>query len=797
MFADLTFAFRRLRKAPTFAAVAIVTLALAIGANTAIFSIADAVLFRPLPYSDPDRVYVLMTLDPKTGQRLRSVPFTYLQAIDQYHRGVGEVGLRGPTTLTVHTGGDEAEWMETFAVTPAYLSVLGVRPVRGRLFEAADANQPGRSAVVTHETWQRRLGGDERIIGRPVQLGTTTRDVIGVLPPGFIFPATALNFQYSQTGRPEFLMVGQLPGPNPDPDAPSVVNRGLADEAVVRLEPGVTLEQAQAEIDSLVAPLVNDCTERVVLVNPRAVLFPTGRPIMAFLVAAAALVLLIGCANLANMLLARSRSRERELGVQAALGATRLRIVRPILFETLIVGLAAAILALGMTALTFDLLLRQVPPIAYGSASVRLDVRVAVFALMLGLLAGFAFAVVPAWWSARLDVQILVKGRSAARRQRFSAFAHPMVAMQVALSIVLVFGAVIAVRAFVSVLRVPLGFSPENLIVINAQPNRLTTPDLRGFYTNAVETLGRRGDVVAVGAGGSIPTDGYGAAEAVEIAVNQRPVDVLYVLPGYLETIGMRLVRGRRLTADDMADGNVAVISESAARALFPNQDALGAAFTTRQGRQFTVVGVVSDVQRSVSRQMDPPAYVLPPTNMLRGLTLVARVRSRGPRTLVEMRREIGGLAPGTPVTAVWWSDSVDALTVYRNPRFQTLVLGAFAMLALGLTALGIFAVVAFAVAARMHEIGVRLAIGAPPHSLVRLVVRQAVTPVVLGVLIGLVATQWLRRIAEAQLYEVDARDPVTLAAAAITVASAALLAAYFPARHAGRVDPIVVLRAE
>lgn len=796
MLYDLALAWRRLRKAPTFTAVAVLTLALAIGANTAIFSVADAVLFKALPYADPDHLYVLMTVDPKTGQRSRAVPYSYLQAIDRHHRGLGEIGLRGPTTITVHTGANEAEWMETIAVTPGYLRVLGVRPVRGRLFEAAEAAQPGRSAVLSYETWQRRFGEDEQVIGRSVRLGTETRVVVGVLPPGFIFPATALNFLYSPTGRPEFLTLGLLPGPGDDPDVPRIVSRGTADEAVVRLEPGVTLEQAHAEIESLIAPLRDGRTELVVLEPPRAVLFSTGRPILAFLVAAAGLVLLLGCANLSNMLLARTRSRERELGLCAALGATRLRIVRPVFFETLIVGVAAGLLALLMTALAFDTLLRQVPPIAYGSASVRLDLRVAVFAMALGVLAGFLFAVVPAWWSVRLDVQTLMKRRDAAGAHRHT-FGHPLVAVQVALAIVLVFGAVIAGRALVSVLQVPLGFSPELLIALNARPNPVTMPDLRGFYTRAIEALMRRGDVVTASAGGSVPPDGFGGAEVVEITGGQQATDVVHVLPGYFETIGTRVVRGRGLTWDDVPDGSVTVLSEAAARALFPNQDALGATFKTRQGRQFTVVGVVSDVRRSLSRPLPPAAYVIPPQNMSRGLTLVARVRNRGPRTIDEMRRDVGALSPDMPVTGVWWSDSVDALTAYRNPRFQTLVLGAFAVLALGLTAIGIFAAVAFAVAARMREMGVRIAIGAQPRSIVRFVVRQALTPVIGGILMGLVATQGLRRIAEAQLYDVNARDPITLVAAAITVAMTALLAAYFPARHASRVDPIVVLRGE
>jgi len=795
MLHDMAFAFRRLVNAPVFTSAAVVTLALAIGANTAIFSIADAVLFRPLPYEDPDNLYVLMSLDPKTGQRLRSVPFTYLQAIDEHHRGVRQVGLRGPTMMTEHVGDDETEWMETVAVTPAYWRVLGIRPVRGRLFESGD--QAGRSALITYECWLRRFGADETIIGRSVQLGGDTREIVGVLPSGFMLPATALNFLYSSTGRPEFITLGPPPGGTPNPDVPPIVSRGLADEAVVRLEPGVSVEQAQAEIDSLIAPMRGSRTDRVVLVSPRSVLFPAGRPIMVLLVVAAALVLLIGCANLANMLLARNRGRERELGLCAALGATRLRIVRSIVFETLMLGLAASVVAWLVTALTFDLLLRQVPPTAYGSAAVELDARVAVFATILGVLAGLAFAVVPAWWSARLDVQTLLNGRQTTGAWRGARFGQPMVVVQVALAIAVVFTAAIAGRALARVLSVPLGFSPENLIVINARPNPFKVPDYRVFYLRAIESLARRSDVVNVGAGGSVPTDGFGGSEAVEVLDHQRPVDVLHVLPGYLETIGLPVLRGRTLTSDDITIANVAVISESGARALFGERDAIGAALKTREGRSFTVVGIVPDVQRSLTRALDPPAYAIPPPDMKRSLTIVARMRSRGPGALVEMRREVGRLAPRTAVTSQWWSDSIDALTVYRNPRFQTLVLGGFAMLALGLTALGTFSVVAFAVAARKREMGVRLSIGATPRSLVRLVVRQALTPVVLGLFIGLAATEWLKRLAAAQLFAVDVRDPVTLATAALVVVSAALLAAYLPARHASRVDPVTVLRAE
>jgi putative ABC transport system permease protein len=766
-----------------FTSVAILTLALAIGANTAIFSVADAVLFKPLPYPDPDTVYVLANVDAKTGLRSRSVRVDYLRAIDDFHGGLGEVGLRGPTTFTYQPVADEVEDVETLAVTPAYLRVLGVRATRGRLFDDRDTADAGRTAVLTYESWQNRFGGEEQIVGRTVQLGTGKRVVIGVLPRGFILPTTSLRRLYYPTGRPQYITA-----------APPSTRVLFFDEAVVRLEPGVTREQAQAEIDTLIAPLRAGRDDRVVLESPRGVLFPSGRPVMQLLVVAAGLVLLIGCANLANMLLARTRRREREIGLHVALGATRLRVIRPIVFETLIVGTAAAVLALTMTALTFDLLLRQVPPVAYGNVTISLDLRVAVFAVTLGIVAGLLFAVLPSWWSARLDVRALVDGTRPGEKRR-RGFA-PMIAAQVALAIVLACGALIAGRTFVSVLQIPLGFSPDNLIAINARPFGRNT-NLTDYYQRAVDALSLRVDVVAASAGFSIPPDGFGAAEEVELSGSQRPTDVVHVLPGYFETLDVPLVRGRLLSRDDAGREDVAVLSESAARALFPDSDALGATFRSRSKRQFTVVGTVGDVQRSLSRQLSPPAYTLPPRDTTRAMTILARVRDRGPGTLDNIRRDIAALTPGAPVIGEWWSTAIADQASYRNPRFQAMVLTAFAVLGLTLTALGIFGAVTFIVTVRTREMGVRLALGAQPQALVRLVVRQTLAPVAFGILVGMVVTRTLRSIAEAQLIDVNARDPLMLVAGVTTVAVAAVVAAYIPARQVMRVDPIDILRAD
>ncbi|HEX6587971.1 MAG TPA: ABC transporter permease [Longimicrobiales bacterium] len=762
------------------------TLALAIGANTAIFTVADVVLFKRLPYAHPDRLFVLESRDTTTGETSRGVPLRYLRAIEDAP-ALGTVGLRGPTVMTIHRG-DEAEWTETVAVEPEYFRVLGVRPARGRLFDAQDTQAAGQTALLTYDAWRRRFGGDEQIVGRTVRLGTQSREVIGVLPRGFVIPTTSLRFMYNATGRPDYVTV--LP-----PEAAGNPERRF-EHAVIRLEGAQTRALAQARIDAVVAAVRRTPGEQVVLENPRAVLFPAGRPVLALLVGAAACVMLIACSNLASLLLARTRRREREIAVHAALGATRLRIIRPLLLETMLIGLAGAAVALLLTSTTFAVLLRQIPPAVYGSADVDVGLRVIAFGAALGILSGIVFAVVPAWRAASFDVQALTRRRAGRTALRRTWLPHPTIAVQVATSIVLVFGAAVASRALVSVLRIPLGFSATNLAAINVRPAGPQPVDLRAFYVGVVAHLAQRADVLAAGAGGSIPLDGFGAADAVQPPAGST-VDVLHALPGYFETVGMRPVRGRLLTGADVAGAAVAVASESAARRLVPDGDPVGARVRTKSGAEYTIVGIVADVQRSVARTMDPPIYVVPPADTTRGMTIVVRTRQRNAGTLATVRRAVATLAPAAPVSAVWWSDVIDALTAYRSPRFQTLLLGGFATLALGIVAMGIFAGVTSAVVSRTREMGIRLALGADPRRLMHVLLGQAVAPVGVGVICGIAAAQLLKGLVEARLSQVDARDPAMLFVSALVVCTVALAAGYIPARQARCVDPVEILRAE
>jgi putative ABC transport system permease protein len=795
MLDDLKFVFRRFRNSPGFAIASVMTLTLAIGVNTAIFSIADAILFRPLPYSDPDRLYVLEMLNRQTGSRFTQIPYQYLQAIKENHRGIEEVAMseNGPSLIVTTNG--ESRRVSTMAVTANYLQTLGVRPARGRLFDSRDSTQPGNPAILSYATWQQQFGGDELIIGRPVTLGTMTFDIVGILPAGFTFPPS-WTVVIESSRNPEIVTVM--------PPKAYGANDGIF-YPTVRLKRGTTREQAQAEIEALVAPLATGNPQMAgvvpVLEDMKSVLYAAGRPMMGFLLAAAALVLLIGCANLAIMLLARGKRDEHEIGVRLALGASRGRIVRPIIIEAALISVAGALLAVLATDLTFNALLRLVPRVVYGNAPIGVGPRVMLFAFCLALLAGLSFSVLPAWRSSRLDAQTLILGRYqriGGRRGRQRRFDRAMIAIQVALALPLVFGVAIACRAFLSVLSVPLGFTPDNIITLHIYPGGESGAERQAFYVRAIETMARHGDVGSVGAAGSLPLDSPVPNDGVpDAATGKLAAGIDHVLPGYFETIGIPLIRGRLLNWNDLPGGaSASVISESAARRLFPGRDPLGAIFTNRRGRQFVVVGLVADVRKYLEREAEPPVYVIP-GEATRHMFLVVRTRSRQEATLAAIRREIGALAPGNPVTAGWWTDSISALTAYRNPQFQTFVLGVFAAMALVLTAQGIFGVIAFSVAARTHEMGIRLALGAAPRSLVMLMMRQTLIPLAGGLLIGISMMLWVKQIVEAQLYRVETRDPVMLAIAILTIVAVAVIAAYLPARRASRVDPIVVLKAE
>lgn len=790
---DLTFAARGLWRTRGFTLAAVLTLALAIGANAAVLSVADAVLFRPLPYSEPERVFALLMENRRTGSRQAAIPPQQLEAIDRI-RGVRPLARQSFFGPVLRVPGDYgADTVSVALVTANYFDVLGVTAASGRTFVAEDTAAPGRVAVLTYAAWQQRFGGDEQVVGRAQTLGDATFDIVGVLPAGFIFPAPS---GFSRGTELVTVM---------DPAAPAQGDRFYR---IARLEPGVSREQAQAEIETVVASLAFEPDDpwTPVLAELRPILYPTGRPIMTWLLVAAVLVLLIGTANLANLLLGRTWRRQHETGVRAALGASRAHLVRPLLFEAAMLGLCGAALAVLFTWLGFDALARQVPAATYGAAPVGVDIRVASITLLLGLLAGALFGAVPAWRAARTDADALIRGTTAPGGTSRGHLGRPMIVAQVALSVVVVFGAVVTGRALIAVLQVPLGFVPDNVITIGVSLPREVdeaTADAQmwKFFTETVKTLAQRGDVVSAGAVGQLPLGGATADAGIRLpGSDERLGGAVYALPGYWQTAGIPLLRGRLPSWDDVDGGSAAaVLSESAAHRWFGQRDPLGAALEeSHTGRHLTIVGIVEDVVTRRRLWSEPVAYVLPYEGNGWVSNLLVRVRSPDDRVLSAIRHAVVALAPElTVVNAAWWSDWIGDLTAYRNPRFQALVLGGFGALALALTGLGIFAVVAFLVVIRTREMGVRAALGATPGSLMAAMMRHAMLPVGAGLLIGLIATRWIARLAEAQLFDVETRDPLALAAVSLGILAIALLAAWLPARRASRVDPVVALRTE
>jgi putative ABC transport system permease protein len=783
---DVRFASRSLLAAPRFTTVALSTLALTIGANTAIFSVADAVLFRPLPYPNTDELFVVTMEHQRSGQRFTWVPYAYVQVIEEHHDGLGPVGmLEADAPLVVPTS-IGAERVEAARVTANYFEVLRTTAYTGRLFDTRDDPARASLAVLSHAFWSRHLGGDEAVIGTSVRLAGRRLDVVGVLPPGFIFPS-------STVARPDIITLLVPPPTGTD---------GGAFHPIVRLAAGGSRGQAQAELSALAASI--DRTDRVdggtkpILADVRVELFSVGRPIARLLLAASILVLLIGCANLATILLVRASRRERETGMRAALGASRLRLVRPVVVEALLIALAGASLAALIAALSFDVLVAYVPPVAYGAATVGVDARVVGFTLALGLGAGLLFSVVPAWRAAGADAAQSIRGRSTHRYLRLGS-GWSLVIVQTAVAVTLVFGATVTARALIGILEVPFNFEPEGVaLVTTLPPPGLEGFDSQSFYRRAAEALRVRSEVVAVGATSSPPLVHPAPWSAVPAPGSAEPVaGAVHVLPGYFEAARIPLLRGRTITPGDV-DGpaSVAVASESAAARLFPYGNPIGARFVDGRGRSVTVVGIVADTRVRAEGDFLPPVYVLG-GEQTRRLTLVVRTRDRRDAVLGELQRLVASTVPSRVVGVQWWDDAIESITPFRNPRFQALVLGGFGALGLALTGMGIFAVVAFLVASRTREMGIRLALGSTPDGLVTHVTRRALAPIVAGLLIGLPAASILGSLADAQLFEVDTKDPAMYATAAATVIAASLLAAWLPARRASRLEPMIAQRLE
>jgi predicted permease len=814
---ELRFALRMLGRHPGFTAVALLTLALGIAANTAIFSVVDAVLFEPLPYAEPERLTLVWSRRPDRPRETVS-PADFLD-----WRAQNEVfeGLAGFAQVSFNLAGDGApERLRGASVSSNFFQVLGVQPALGSGFERRAAGEGAwQTVVLSHGLWQRRFGGDPGVLGRTVRLNDVSYEVIGVMPASFDWPAI-IPARASATEAPQ-LWVPAIHGDVPQLGSDVTADRrtwreGSYLRVVGRLKPGVTLEGASRAMEAIAARLAaeypaSNTGASVQLVPLREQLVGNVRPVLWGLLVAVGLVLAIGCANVANLFLARASARRQELTVRVALGASRGQLVRQFLTESVLLALAAGVLGLLLALWGMDALLELAPAELPRLAAVRMDGRVLAFTLLVSLGTGVLFGLVPALQASSPHLEgVLRQGGGG----RFSAGHHrsrsALVVGEVALAVVLLISAGLLLRSLWRLQAVEPGFRSEGVLTwtLSLPPSRYPD-DARqaAFFQQLLERVEALPGVKSAGAVLDLPMGGNDIWYALGVEGlappapgERRTVGFQVVTPGYLRTLGIALRGGRDVTvADREGTERVALVNETTARRYWPGEDAVGKRI--RLGGDdapwLTVIGVVADVRHGGPAQ-EPRAEAYVPSLQSTFSSLQFAVRTDGePLSLVPgVREAVASLDPDLPISQVrTLEDLVDTATA--RPRFLSTLVALFAGLALLLAGVGLSGVIAYMARQRTQEIGIRMALGARPVDVLRLVLGSGMRLAALGVGVGVLAAGGATRFMASQLHGVSATDPLTFGGLALLVFGVALLATWLPARRATRVDPLVAMRSE
>jgi len=802
---DLRYAARWLAKNPGFTGIAVATLALGIGANTAIFSVVRGILLEPLPYSNADRLVQVWMTGERQGQVRREIPFAPPVLRDWRARNRSFESVAGYTDWTFNlTGGAAPERLRAALVSSEFFGLLGVRPVAGRTFAAGeDVAGHDAVAVISSNLWTRRFGRDPRTVGSSITLDGQSYVVIGVVPSG-------------------------LPLANLDPgnEVYAPTSHGFALEnrnghylaAIGRLKPGVTLAAARADLAAVAEALGrehgdSDRGYAANLLPAREQMVGEVRPALYAMLGAVVLVLLIASANVANMLLARATAREKEIAVRTALGASRGRLWRQLLTESLLLALGGSVLGLLLAAWGVDLLKSLAPPGIPRLSEVRVDLGVAGFAFAVAVLTGLAFGAAPAWQISRTALADGLRDRGTSSGRRGGRLRSVLVAAELALSLVLVVGAALLLQSFSRLAHARLGFEASDVLTF-----QLDLPDARyqadadaaRFHERVLAGLRRLPGVDSAASISGLPlTDDRRMNLAFRIEGQTpdpaRVSSARYnsVSPGLFAALRIPVRRGRGIIDGDTADHPpVAVISESMAKRYFPGQDPLGkrislAGIDTAEKDWRTIVGVVGDVRdTSPERPGDPQMYMPFAQRPLGGIAFVVRSR-RDVRTLsTEARAVVSAVDPEQPIYGIRTMDDVIGESL-GQPRFRTLLLTLLGVVALALASIGIYGVMAYSVSQRTQEIGIRMALGAGAGQVLRLVLGQALRLAGAAVAVGLVGALAASRSLASLLYGVTPTDPPTFAATAALLVGVAGLAAWVPARRAARVDPTVALRNE
>ena len=808
---DVRYAARALRRSPAFTAVAVLTLALGIGANTAIFSVVNGVLLRPLPFPEPDRLARVFTAFRGSGTERYAVSqpefMDYKGLTHVFENAAAYTGAGLTLTGGCAASACEPERVRGIAATRDLLPVLDVAPARGRNFEG-DEGRAGREPVVivTHAFWQTRFGGDPSLLGRSLMLNGTSRRVVGILPPG-------AEFERAEAFVPMFI--------NPD----SMTGRATNYLSVVaRLRPNVSVTQAQRELNALtrrsneqyanVYPASMGYGATVVAMRDEIV--GDVRPALLVLLGAVGLVLLIACANVANLLLARGEARQREIAVRLALGANRRRILLQLLTESSVLALVGAAVGLALAWWGTTALLAVSPDSIPRLEEVRIDGTVGVVTFGLAVLTGLLFGLAPAMQMVRGNTHASLKdgsrgGSDSKQRQRLG---RALVAVEIALAVVVVIGAALLIRSFAALRDVDAGFRPENVLAIDLSvpASRYDPTATTRFYQQLVERLAALPGVRVAAAASDLPPAAGGNNWDIEIA--GRPAvpgqaapspQVRAVTHGYFSALGIGTARGRAFGGEDGATSlPVAVINETLAKSVWPNANPIGQQVRFASNLPWiTIVGVSRDVRSmGLSEPVPPELFLLheqmPTTagGTERAMYAVLRTETDPLALAAPARRVVRELDPLLAIIGIRSMPQMLDLAVAR-PRFTMLLLTMFAVVAFTLAAIGVYGIMSYAVKRRTREIGIRMALGARPTDVLRLVVGQgmrlALTGVALGTVGALLATRLLTRL----LYGVSPTDPATFVGIALLLAGVAFLASWLPARRAVRTDPTLALREE
>jgi putative ABC transport system permease protein len=796
-----------LAQKPGFAAAAVLALALGIGANSAIFSVVNAVLLRSLPYEEPNQLLIVQSTRRQDSGRSGSSSYPDFADLKSQNQVFDDMAAFRSKGLTL-TGAGEPERLEGARVSASFFPLLGVKTSLGRTFlPEEDKPKAERVVVISHGLWQRRFGGDANITGQSLTLDAQSYTVVGVLAAGFDFP---IEIEKADVWSP-LALDGQL-----------LEQRGAHFlKVIARLKPGVSPQTAQAEITTIATSLEQqypeDDTDRIVTLYSLYDHLVGGiRPALLVLLGAVGFVLLIACSNVANLLLARAAARQKEIAIRMALGASRGRIVRQLITESLILAFIGGGAGLLLALWGVESLIALSPANLPRLSGIGVDGWVLGFTLLISVMTGIIFGLAPALKASRPDLNDALKEGGRGSTEGFSGrrLRNLLVVSEMALALVLLISAGLLIRSFLQLQQVNAGFDPANVLTMSVQlPESKYEQGVQvsAFFEQTLERIAALPGVESAGGVTTLPLSGNNMRTTFTVQNRPAPVpgqeplaQLRAVTPGYFRTLRIPLLRGEEFTENYKKDrpGRI-IINDTMARRFFPDEDPIGLRLSIGLGiddndpTAWEIVGIVGDVRHaSLDAEPIPEMYVPHSQQSWPFLTLVVRSSSDPMALAGPVRSQILALDNDQPVSGIRSMEGMVSASI-AQPRFYLLLLSIFAALALVLAAVGIYGVLSYSVTQRMHEIGIRMALGAKQSDVIKLVVGQGMMLALVGVAIGLVSAFVFTRLMSSMLYGVSATDPVTFAALALLLTAVALLASYIPARRATKVDPMIALRYE